>query len=39
MRQSKTVGEYLNKFSSKEDKKKASQWLSNTINDGYIELV
>jgi hypothetical protein len=39
MRQSKTVGEYLDKFSSKEDKKKASQWLSNTINDGYIELV
>lgn len=35
---SKTVGDYLDKFPTKEEKKKASQWLSNTIRDNYIDL-
>jgi len=36
MVESKTVGEYLSKF---EDRKAASQALSNQIKDGYVELV
>ena len=35
MQKAKTVGEYLNSF---EDRRKAQQWLSNTIRDGHVEL-
>jgi hypothetical protein len=38
MRGSKTVGDYLSKFVTVEDKKKASQALSNTLKDGFVEL-
>lgn len=33
-----TVGQYLAKF-AKEDQQRASQWLWNTIRDGYAELL
>ena len=39
MRYSNTVGDYLAKFYTIEEKKRASQALSNTIRDGHIELV
>jgi hypothetical protein len=35
MQKAKTVGEYLSSF---EDRRKAQQWLSNTIRDGHVEL-
>lgn len=34
----KTVSDYLNQFSS-DQRKNANQWLSNTIADGFVELV
>jgi hypothetical protein len=34
----KTVADYLNHFPA-EQRKNANQWLSNTIADGFVELI
>jgi hypothetical protein len=39
MKKSKTVGAYLDKFQKGDARDTASQWLWNTVRDGFVKLV
>jgi len=39
MKKSKTVGAYLAQFAKGDERDVASQWLWNTVRDGWVELV
>ncbi len=39
MKKSKTVGAYLAQFAKGDERGNASQWLWNTVRDGWVELV